>query len=61
MRVKTIAIGLCRDNRASVATEFVVLLVLVACFVIAGARAYGQTVATKFQWADQRVAKFVTF
>ena len=61
MNVKTIGVGFCRDVRASVATEYIVLLVLVACFVIVGVKAYGQTVATKFQWADQRVAKFVTF
>lgn len=49
------------DESAATATEYLVVLVLVACFIIAIVRVYGQTLEEKLHWADQRVDKFVTF
>ena len=49
------------DESGATATEYVVLLVLVACFVIAAVRMFGGTVEEKYRWADERVFKFVTF
>lgn len=49
------------DESGVTATEYLILLVLVACFIIAVVRVYGETVEEKYRWADQRISKFVTF
>ena len=49
------------DEDGATATEYIILLILVACFVIGVVRLFGQTVSEKYGWADQRVDKFVTF
>jgi pilus assembly protein Flp/PilA len=49
------------DESGATATEYIILLILVACFVIAAVKFHGQTVSEKYGWADERVAKFVTF
>ncbi len=48
------------DESGATATEYIILLILVACFVISAVKFYGQTVSEKYGWADERVAKFVT-
>lgn len=55
---------LCRfhdDESGATATEYLILLVLVACFIIAVVKLFGQTLEEKYGWADERVYKFVTF
>lgn len=42
-------------------TEYLVVLLLVACVLIAVVRVYGTTVEAKARWADERVHKYVTF
>lgn len=49
------------DESGATATELIILLVLIACFVISTVKLYGETVSEKYGWADERVAKFVTF
>ena len=49
------------DESGATATEYLVLLVLVACFIIGVVKLFGATLSEKYGWADQRVAKFVTF
>lgn len=48
------------DESGATATEYMILLILVACFIIAAVKFFGQTVEEKYQWADERVYKFVT-
>ena len=50
-----------RDEEGATATEYIILLVCIACFVIMVVKTFGQTLEEKYRWADQRVAKFVTF
>lgn len=50
-----------QDESGATATEYIVLLVLVACFVIGIVKVFGNTLSEKYGWADQRVMKFVTF
>ncbi len=49
------------DESGATATEYIVLLVLVACFVIAIVKTFGGTVSSKYAAADQLVVKEVTF
>lgn len=49
------------DDRGATATEYVVLLILIACFIILVVKLFGFTLEEKYRWADQRVNKFVTF
>lgn len=49
------------DESGATASEYLVLLILIACFIIAVVKTYGQTISEKYRWADQRVAKFVSF
>jgi len=49
------------DEAGATATEYIVLLILVACFIILVVKQFGQTISEKFGWADERVTKFVVF
>ena len=49
------------DTDAATATEYIILLILIACFVIAIVKLYGSTVSRKYTAADQKVKKRVTF
>lgn len=49
------------DERGVTATEYVIVVVLVACFVISVAKLYGQTLSEKVRWADQRTVKYLKF
>lgn len=48
-----------RDQSAATATEYIILLILVACFVIAIVKIFGKTVYDKFWAADEVVNKEV--
>ena len=48
-----------RDERGATATEYVVLLVLIACFIIAIVALYGDTLHRRWQMAVEVVRKFV--
>lgn len=50
-----------RDESGATASEYLIMLILVACFVIGVVKVFGQTVSEKYGWADERVYKFVTF
>ncbi len=49
------------DEAGATSTEYMILLICIACFLIMIVKTYGQTVEEKYTWADQRVDKFVTF
>lgn len=49
------------DESGATATEYIVVLVCIACFVISIVKIFGFTLEEKYRWATQRVAKFVTF
>ena len=49
------------DESGATATEYIVLLVLIACFVIAIVKTFGNTVSSKFAAADQLIVKEVRF
>ena len=59
--IKQLLLTIHRDQSGATATEYIVLLVLVACFIIAIVKFYGQTVSSKYDWANQGVDKHVTF
>lgn len=50
-----------RDERAATATEYIILLILVACVIIAIVQVYGQTASSKVRAADELVKKEVVF
>jgi Flp pilus assembly pilin Flp len=49
------------DESGATATEYIILLVCVACFVIAAVKMFGGTVSGKFNDANDVVANQVTF
>lgn len=61
MNFKNLLLTIHQNEEGATATEYIVLLVLVACFIIAVVKMFGQTVSEKYRWADQGVSKFVTY
>lgn len=49
------------DETGATATEYIILLILIACFVIAIVKVYGKTASSKVRAADEVVKKEVTF
>lgn len=49
------------DEDGATATEYIILLILVACFVIGIVKAFGGTLSAKYASADQLIVKEVTF
>ena len=49
------------DEDGATATEYIILLILIACFVIAIVKLFGSTVSGKFDDANQAVTDDVTF
>jgi Flp pilus assembly pilin Flp len=49
------------DESGATATEYVILLILIACFVIAIVNLFGKTISSKFTTAKSAVQKQVTF
>ena len=49
------------DEDGATATEYIILLILIACFVIAIVKLFGSTVSDKFNSANNSVVANVTF
>ena len=49
------------DESGAAATEYIILLILVACFVIGIVKMFGSTVSAKYAAADQLIVKEVRF
>lgn len=49
------------DEDAATATEYIILLILIACFVIAIVKLFGENVSSKYDDAADGVRKEVTF
>lgn len=49
------------DERGATATEYIVLLILIACFVIAIVQVFGETVSYKFRTAHEYVTKMLDY
>lgn len=49
------------NEDGATATEYIILLILVACFIIAIVKYYGETVSQKYQAANEVVVKDVTY
>lgn len=50
------------DNEdGATATEYIILLILIACFVIAIVKVFGSTLSSKFDSANKSVADKVKF
>lgn len=59
--VKDALIALHEDEKGATATEYVILLILIACFVIAIVQLFGETVSEKFASANSGVKSMVKF
>lgn len=49
-----------RDESGATATEYIILLILIACMVIAVVKLYGSTASQKYKTANDTVRKEVT-
>ena len=49
------------DEGGATATEYIILLILIACFVIGVVRLFGQTLENKYADANNGIARLVTF
>lgn len=49
------------DEDGATATEYIILLILIACFVIGIVKVFGNTVSEKFGDAEAAIATRVTF
>ena len=49
------------DEDGATATEYIILLILIACFVIAIVKLFGSTVSSKFNKANNAVTSQVQF
>lgn len=49
------------NEDGATATEYVILLILVACFIIAIVKTFGETASRKYEAANEVVSKDVTF
>lgn len=50
-----------KDTYAATSTEYIILLILIACFIIAIVKVFGTTVSKKYRAADEKVTKQVTY
>jgi Flp pilus assembly pilin Flp len=50
-----------RDQRGATATEYVILLILVACFIIFIVKTFGKTLSSKFDAANLYIGKYVYY
>lgn len=58
---KNILAAFHNDEDGATATEYIILLILIACFVIAIVKLFGSTVSSKYDSANTGVQKQVTF
>ena len=49
------------DESGATATEYLILLILIACFVIAVVKTFGSTVSSKFDDANTGIRDLVVF
>jgi Flp pilus assembly pilin Flp len=61
MNIKDLMVAFHNDEDGATATEYIILLILIACFVIAIVKLFGSTVSTKFNDANNSVSTDVTF
>lgn len=59
--IKNLLVALHSDEDGATATEYIILLILVACFVIAIVKVFGGTISSKFDSANEGVTEKVTF
>ena len=59
-RLKGMVVAFHHDTRGATATEYLILLILVACLIIAVVRLFGRTLMKKFWAASEVVNKKVT-
>lgn len=59
--MKELLMMLHNDEDGATATEYIILLILIACFVIAIVKLFGSTVSSKFSKAQTSVANQVAF
>jgi pilus assembly protein Flp/PilA len=59
--LKDMLVALHSDEDGATATEYIILLILIACVVIAMVKAFGSTVSTKFSEANNKVKSDVKF
>jgi len=61
MDIKNLLIQLHQNEDGATSTEYIVLLILVACFVIGIVKVFGGTLSEKYQAADELIMKEVRF
>lgn len=61
MDIKNLLIAFHSDEDGATATEYIILLILIACFVIAIVKIFGGTMSSKFNEANDAVVSDVTF
>ena len=59
--MKELLMMLHNDEDGATATEYIILLILIACFVIAIVKLFGSTVSSKFSRAQDSVGTQVSF
>lgn len=59
--MKNLLMKLHTEEDGATATEYIILLILIACFVIAIVKLFGTTVSSKFSEANASVKGQVTF
>lgn len=59
--MKDLLMQLHNDEDGATATEYIILLILIACFVIAIVKLFGSTVSSKFGDAQESVQTQVSF
>ena len=59
--MKELLMMLHNDEDGATATEYIILLILIACFVIAIVKLFGSTVSSKFGAANSSVTSQVVF
>lgn len=59
--IKNLLIALHNDEDGAGATEYIILLILIACVVIAIVKVFGTTVSGKFKSANDAVTNEVNF
>ena len=59
--IKNLLIALHTDEDGAGATEYIILLILIACVVIVIVKAFGATISEKFDAANTKVAEDVVF
>lgn len=59
--LKNLLVGFHSDEDGATATEYIILLILIACFVIAIVAAFGQTASEKFESANSAIDTKLVF